>query len=55
LSRLLAPVFTRRYVAFCNAQALKRMEANYLNSNPAPEVEPRARVVGAEGVDVSTG
>ncbi|MBX9625522.1 MAG: DUF1990 domain-containing protein [Gemmataceae bacterium] len=34
VSRLLAPVFTRPYVAFCNGRALRRMEANFLAHNP---------------------
>lgn len=55
LSRLLAPVFTRRYVAFCNAQALRRMVANYLKFNPVPEVGAPASDASAEGFDASTG
>lgn len=30
LSRLLAPLFTRPYVDFCNARALRRMKDNFL-------------------------
>jgi hypothetical protein len=49
LSRLLAPVFTTPYVAYCNAQALKRMEANFLNHNSAFKLDPRAGGVYAVG------
>lgn len=33
LPRLLAPVFTNRYIAFCNQQALRRMEEKFRQSN----------------------
>ena len=33
LARLLAPVFTNRYIAFCNRQALQRMETTFLERN----------------------
>jgi hypothetical protein len=36
LSRLLAPIFTRRYVAFCNRQASERMSREFLNANGGP-------------------
>ena len=32
-ARLLAPVFTDRYIAFCNRQALQRMERSFLALN----------------------
>lgn len=34
VTRLLAPVVTRPYVASCNARALRRMEVNFLTHNP---------------------
>lgn len=33
LARLFAPVFTDRYIAFCNRQALQRMETTFLERN----------------------
>jgi hypothetical protein len=33
LTRLLAPVFTNRYITFCNRQALQRMETSFLARN----------------------
>lgn len=35
LTRLLAPIFTHRYIAFCNRQALQRMEEKFLQANSA--------------------
>lgn len=34
ISRLLAPIVTRPYVAFCNRRALDQMVANFLMANP---------------------
>lgn len=33
LTRLFAPVFTNRYIAYCNHQALRRMETTFLERN----------------------
>lgn len=44
MSRLLAAVFTKPYVDFCNAQALRRMETNFLKRNAClqPDMQGRA-------------
>jgi hypothetical protein len=33
LARLLAPVFTNSYIAYCNRQALRQMETMFLGRN----------------------
>ena len=43
LSRLLAPVFTNRYVTFCNARALERMKGNFLRYNSHLRSNPQWR------------
>lgn len=42
-TRLLAPVFTRPYVAFCNARALRRMKENFLRFNSSLPAAPEKR------------
>lgn len=53
VSRLLAPVFTRPYVAFCNARALRRMTANFLTRNPrfGEQTNPTRGGGGRDGPD----
>lgn len=41
LSRLLSPVFTKPYVAFCNARALQRMKDNFLRCNSLLQSNPQ--------------
>lgn len=41
LSRLLAPVFTKPYVAFCTARALQRMKDSFLRCNPSLQWSPQ--------------
>jgi hypothetical protein len=43
LSRILAPVFTKPYVAFCNARALERMTENFVRHNSTLPSSTRER------------